>query len=144
MNIQKETTKPILRICTIISHLCVVNIRKSYAFINFSVALSILSKENILSTSSFSAVISLLQRCSQDPKIVLCLWSICQDEKEIEFKVNYCTEKGIKIDYVGTSPFKMGIGSKQFFNVLLDDRAGLESAYYNLKYVLDNVKSQSN
>ena len=89
-------------------------------------------------------IISLLQRCSQDPKIVLCLWSICQDEKEIEFKVNYCTERGIKIDYVNTSPFKMGIGSKQFFNVLLDDRAGLESAYCNLKYVLDNVESQPN
>lgn len=89
-------------------------------------------------------IISLLQRCSQNPKIVLCLWSICQDEKEIEFKVNYCVERGIKIDYVGASPFQMGTGLKQFFNVLLDDRAGLESAYYNLKYVLDNAESQSN
>ena len=86
-------------------------------------------------------IITLLQRCSQDPKIVLCLWSIYQDEKEIEFKVNYCAKRGIEVDYIGMSPFQMGTGSKQFFNVLLDDRAGLESAYYNLKYVLDNANT---
>ena len=34
-------------------------------------------------------------------------------------------------------------GKKQFFNVLLDDRAGLESAYNNLKYVLDNANTES-
>jgi hypothetical protein len=94
--------------------------------------------------NSCDEVVALLQRCSQDPKIALCLWSICQDEKEVTSKINYCTQVGINIDYVITSPLQMGIGPKQFFNVLLDDRAGLESAYYNLKYVLDNVESQSN
>lgn len=29
-------------------------------------------------------------------------------------------------------------------NVLLDDRAGLESAYNNLKYVLDHASIESN
>jgi hypothetical protein len=46
---------------------------------------------------------------------------------------------GIKLDYINKSPFlEDDSGKKQFFNVLLDDRAGLESAYRNLKYVLDN------
>ena len=43
------------------------------------------------------------------------------------------------MNYINKSPFLDGdSGKKQFFNVLLDDRSGLESAYRNLKYVLDN------
>ena len=86
-------------------------------------------------------IITLLQRCSQDPKIVLCLWSISTNKDEEKSKLDYCTKMGIKIDYVGSSPYQIGSGPKQFFNVLLDDRAGLESAYYNLKYVLDNANN---
>lgn len=33
------------------------------------------------------------------------------------------------------------VTEKQYFNVLLDDRAGLESAYNNLKYVLDYAEN---
>lgn len=91
--------------------------------------------------NSCNDVITLLQRCSQDSKIVLCLWSISTNKDEEKSKLDHCAKIGIKIDYVGSSPYQIGSGPKQFFNVLLDDRAGLESAYYNLKYVLDNANN---
>lgn len=93
--------------------------------------------------SSCEEVIELLKRCSQDPKITLCLWSICPNGEEQE-KIEYCASLGINIDYINESPFKIGNGKKEFFNVLLDDRAGLESAYNNLKYVLDNANIKFN
>lgn len=93
--------------------------------------------------SSCEEVIELLRRCSQDPKITLCLWSICPNGEEQE-KIEYCASLGINIDYINESPFKIGNGKKEFFNVLLDDRAGLESAYNNLKYVLDNANIKFN
>ena len=97
--------------------------------------------------SSCEAVIELLKRCSADPKIDLCLWTIsgCSDEHlsnghlSLQEKIEYCKSLGIKLDYINESPYLEDYsGKKQFFNVLLDDRAGLESAYRNLKYVLDN------
>ena len=97
--------------------------------------------------SSCEAVVELLRRCSADPKINLCLWSISGSSDghlpnghlSLQEKVEYCKSLGIKLDYINESPFlEASIGKKQFFNVLLDDRAGLESAYRNLKYVLDN------
>lgn len=95
--------------------------------------------------SSCKEIIELLRRCSQDPKITLCLWSVCPNGEEQD-KVEYCKSLGINIDYINESPFKIGEwkGKKEFFNILLDDRAGLESAYNNLKYVLDNANTESN
>lgn len=81
----------------------------------------------------------MLKKCSEDPKIILCLWTISDNEQELKEKCDYCKSLGIQIDYVNDSPFLTELGgNKKFFNVLLDDRAGLESAYNNLKYVLDN------
>lgn len=94
--------------------------------------------KSVKEDSSCEEIIELLRRCSQDPKITLCLWSICPNGEEQE-KIEYCASLGINIDYINESPFKIGDGKKEFFNVLLDDRAGLESAYNNLKYVLDNA-----
>ena len=95
-------------------------------------------------SSSCEEVLELLRRCSADPKITLCLWSICHSEEEIEAKVSFLESQGIIIDYVNDSPFDWGkeFNHKRYFNVLLDDRAGLESAYNNLKYVLDNVENK--
>ena len=95
--------------------------------------------------SSCEAVVELLKRCSADPKIVLCLWTISggsDGHLSLQEKVEYCKSLGIKLDYINKSPFlEDDSGRKQFFNVLLDDRAGLESAYRNLKYVLDNSET---
>ena len=97
--------------------------------------------------SSCDAVVELLKRCSANPKIDLCLWTISGSDEHLsnghlslQEKVEYCKSLGIKLDYINKSPYLEDYsGKKQFFNVLLDDRAGLESAYRNLKYVLDNA-----
>lgn len=91
--------------------------------------------------NSCKDIIELLQRCSKDPKIIICLWTICSKKEDKQRKLNYCKSLGIRVDYFDESPFKIGDwnGNKQYFNILLDDRAGLESAYNNLKYVLDNA-----
>ena len=93
--------------------------------------------------SSCEEVIELLRRCSKDPKITLCLWSISVSQEEEQEKLDFCESLGITIDYVNYSPFRIGryVTEKQYFNVLLDDRAGLESAYNNLKYVLDYAEN---
>jgi hypothetical protein len=97
--------------------------------------------------SSCEAVVELLKRCSADPKIEICIWTISGSSDghlsnghlSLQEKVEYCKSLGIKFDYINESPYLEDYsGKKQFFNVLLDDRAGLESAYRNLKYVLDN------
>jgi hypothetical protein len=89
--------------------------------------------------SSCDELIDLLRRCSEDPKIVLCLWTISENYQELKDKYDYCKSLGIQLDFINDSPFLSELGgNKKFFNVLLDDRAGLESAYNNLKYVLDN------
>lgn len=90
--------------------------------------------------SSCEEVIELLKKCSTLPKFCICLWSICPEGVEEELrKKQYCDSLGIRVDYINMSPFNIGnnVSSKSFFNVLLDDRAGLESAYNNLKYVVD-------
>ena len=93
--------------------------------------------------SSCEEVINLLKQCSNLPKFCLCLWSVCPNgESEEKSKVEFCKNLGIRIDYINDSPF-LSEGRKPYFNVLLDDRAGLESAYNNLKYVIDYVKNQS-
>lgn len=97
--------------------------------------------------SSCEEVIELLRRCSNLPKFCLCLWSICPDGlEEITKKVEYCKSLGIRIDYINDSPFIINKSNnrKPYFNILLDDRAGLESAYNNLKYVVDYADNQSN
>ena len=45
-------------------------------------------------------------------------------------------------DYINESPLLPGT-KKPFFNILLDDRAGLESAYLVLKHVVNYVNTES-
>ena len=64
-------------------------------------------------------------------------------QKELKWKINYCKHFGIEPDYVNESPLLKGT-KKPFFSLLLDDRAGLESAYYILKNILSYADSKLN
>lgn len=64
-------------------------------------------------------------------------------EDWLQWKVGFCKHFGIEPDYVNESPLLKGT-KKPFFNLLLDDRAGLQSAYVILKNVLDYADSKSN
>lgn len=90
-----------------------------------------------------SDIIYLLQVCSR-LNFTMCLWSISSDnpgDMTIEDKVKMCKDLDIKVDYVNSSPIQCGKEDerKPFFSILLDDRAGLESAYYCLKMTLYHI-----
>lgn len=90
----------------------------------------------------YSQVISVLQKCKKLGWI-LCLYTAELREDWLKWKVDYCKHFGIEPDYVNESPLIKGT-KKPFFNLLLDDRAGLEEAYTLLIKVIDYADSKSN
>lgn len=90
----------------------------------------------------YSAIINLLREC-KELGFILCLYTAELDEDWLEWKVKYCGHFGIEPDYINESPLIPGT-KKPFFNILLDDRAGLESAYLTLKKIVNYANSESN
>lgn len=88
----------------------------------------------------YSEVIELLRECRR-LRFNLCLFTI---EDRMDWKYKECCKLGIKPDYVNESPvvFENG-GNKPYFNIFLDDRAGLESAYRILKQVVEYANTES-
>lgn len=91
---------------------------------------------------NYKEVIDILQRYKKHGWI-LCLYTAELREDWLQWKVGFCKHFGIEPDYVNESPLLKGT-KKPFFNLLLDDRAGLQSAYIILKNVLDYADSKSN
>lgn len=90
---------------------------------------------------SYNEVINILKECKQRGWI-LCLFTAELREDWLKWKVDYCKHFGIEPDYINESPLIPGT-RKPFFNLLLDDRAGLEGAYLILRTVLDYANYKS-
>lgn len=90
---------------------------------------------------NYSEIITLLQQCKK-LGFTLCLYTAELREDWLKWKVDYCKHFGIEPDYVNESPLLPGT-KKPFFNILLDDRAGLESAYQTLKQVVEYANKSS-
>lgn len=86
----------------------------------------------------YSEVIKLLKDCCK-LGFTMVLFTAELDEKNIETKKKYCEELGIKVDYVNESPVMKG-SAKPYYNILLDDRAGLLEAFDNLSFVVECMK----
>lgn len=72
-------------------------------------------------------IIELLQILSnKGAKLIL---YTCADR--INEKLKFCQEHNIKVTYVNENP-EVNFGGKLYYNVLLDDRAGLEEVKCNL------------
>ena len=69
-------------------------------------------------------VIDLLIKCSE-LGFIMCLNSI---NDRIEFKEDYTDKLGIRVDCINSSPVFKDMG-KPYFNIFLDDRAGLSASY---------------
>ena len=65
----------------------------------------------------------------------LILWTSCPNEDIEQLKADLCDKWGISPDYVNWSPLSPG-ATKPHFNLLLDDRAGLESSVSALSKLL--------
>lgn len=78
----------------------------------------------------YSPIINLLKQCS-DLGHKLILFTATSDEERLTFMKLYCKHFGIKIAYINENPDVEG-GVKPYYNILLDDRAGLEESVYTL------------
>lgn len=85
----------------------------------------------------YSGIIELLKTCSEK-NMILILFTVTTNEEELRSKINYLKNFGICPDYINESPLFKG-SIKPYYNLLLDDRAGLESAIEQLNYVLTNI-----
>ena len=77
---------------------------------------------------SFDYIIELLQKCDKiGAKFIV---YSCSPESRHPEMHNYLDAKGLRADYINKPHVELADGTgKIFFNILLDDRAGLRSAY---------------
>lgn len=83
----------------------------------------------------FSPVIDLLRKCTEIG-FRMCLWTAEPKPEQLEWKIEYAKKLGIGVDYVNESPLMPGT-KKPYFNILLDDRAGLPYTYRLLTRALE-------
>lgn len=79
-------------------------------------------------------IVDILKLCKQIG-LKLCLWTSCSKKEDEDIKAELCTKWGIEPDYINWSPLSPG-ATKPHFNLLLDDRAGLESCVQILNKLL--------
>lgn len=82
-------------------------------------------------------VVDLLKEASRN-NFIICLYTCREDRKLVE-ALNFCKGIGLQIDYVNCSPVLPGL-RKPFFNILLDDRAGLVDTTELLKNIINDIK----
>lgn len=90
----------------------------------------------------YDKVIKLLKEC-KDMGCILIL-STCCDESKFKFIKNKCIEVRIQIDYINESPpYIPFTGNKIYYNIMLDDRAGLSAAYIILYKTKERIKNET-
>ncbi|QIN96398.1 hypothetical protein DAC17_99 [Bacteroides phage DAC17] len=82
-------------------------------------------------------VIGLLGKCS-DLGFIMVLFTANDDAKKLAWMKEYCEHYGIRVDYINESPVMQT--KKPYYNILLDDRAGLDSAYTILEDAVDRIE----
>lgn len=87
----------------------------------------------------FHEIITLLKTCSEQGHKMILLTSN-EDEKKLDFIRYYCSHFGIRIDYVNENPEVCTSCRKPYYNILLDDRAGLTEAFDVLLEVILQIK----
>lgn len=91
--------------------------------------------------SSFPLVIKLLRDLKRQGNTLVC-WTAHPNH---EYVMKYLKEHDIPYDGLNHDGLKLPWASrKPFFSALLDDRAGLYSAYYDLKLLVDTIDIEKN
>lgn len=92
---------------------------------------------------SYNQVINLLREC-KELGAHLILFTARRDD-EMEFVEGYLKGKNIPYDSINKDPaFVKTPGKKVYYNILLDDRAGLPSAYNSLKNAAKVIRGYKN
>ncbi|MBB6672212.1 hypothetical protein [Cohnella nanjingensis] len=89
---------------------------------------------------AFDDVIALLRACKEQGAHLV-IFTACGEAQYPEIRA-YLTANRIPFDAINENPPFVPVGSphKIYYNILLDDRAGLSSAYRCLKSALDMMK----
>jgi len=92
---------------------------------------------------TYEYVIDLLRRCQKHGFWVV-LFTACSPDKA-ESQKAYLTMRGIEVHSVNQNPIDLPFGNdgKIYFNILLDDRAGLGQAVEILHQVIDVIEYKS-
>lgn len=89
---------------------------------------------------TYSKVIQLLKDCKEMGCTLIL--STCCDESKFDFIRQICEKEGVQIDYINQSPpYIPYSGNKVYYNILLDDRAGLSAAYEILYETKERIKN---
>ena len=90
---------------------------------------------------TYTKVISLLKEC-QELGFYICVFTGTPKEKYDDVRA-YCKEIGLNIASINTNPFPMPFGNdgKMYYNILLDDRAGLAESYNMLRRLVNGIKA---
>jgi len=90
---------------------------------------------------TFEQVISLLQRCQKAGAYFILFTS--NEEEKHEQMIKYLHEHNIPFDKINENlDFIPFVGRKIYYNILLDDRAGLQSAYKNLEEAVSLIEKE--
>lgn len=90
---------------------------------------------------SFHKVISLLRECAE-MKFHLTVFTSCNDDR-FPFIREYLSSNEIPFNSINETPdFIPFKGRKVYFNILLDDRAGLSAAYEQLLTLIYRIKAK--
>ena len=82
-----------------------------------------------------SRVISILKKASEKGHVLI-LFTVSSDPERIQFMKLYCKHFGINIKYINENKELFQGSVKPYYNILLDDRAGLESSIRILEEVI--------
>lgn len=69
----------------------------------------------------------LLRRCKREGHKLILFTAMENGSKQLSEAISYCKNNGYEPDYVNESPIMNTI--KPYYNILLDDRSGLECSY---------------
>jgi len=84
---------------------------------------------------------NILRKC-QSAGFTLIMFTTDESPENLKWKVKYCADLGLRIKYVNESPI-MPTTKKPFYNILLDDKAGLGQAYEILNQTLTVIKERT-
>jgi len=89
---------------------------------------------------SYEMVVELIRKLSKIKGVELIVWTGSAKER-YEFVGNYLKENDIPFDKINENPYFFNSSSpKIFYSILMDDRAGLESAYGALLEFCEKVE----
>lgn len=91
---------------------------------------------------TFPKLINLVKRCKKEFNFYIVIFTACAPDsfKDITKK---CLDLDIEIDSINKNPVKLPFGhhGKIYYNILLDDRAGLGSAFEILWKTLEKINA---